>query len=348
MPKAVKVEREHLKVKVWTLREQLFSWGDIAKATNRSKSTVRGIYRRVKNNGGFKDKPRSGRPLKLTDRDRRVIVGILNKSKKKSSEVVRKQAAVDHNIDVSTSTIRRSLKKSGYVARVKKKKPLLTIENKRKRLAWAKEHRTWTVDDWRNVVWSDETAFTLVGSSEQEYTWVKDGEDRAVLDDEAVSGTKKFGGGKLMLWGCMTWEGVGYGCKIDDILDAELYCKILRGELMDSIEYFNLDQADVVFQQDNDPKHTSIAAEETLEELGLTTMGWPPQSPDLNPIEHLWRHLKTKLREKKQVFASIEELWEAVQEELEVVNKELSRKLIASMASRVQAVINAKGGYTKY
>jgi transposase len=77
-------------------------------------------------------------------------------------------------------------------------------------------------------------------------------------------------------------------------------------------------------------------------------MEWPPQSPDLNPIEHYWRHLKKQLKSKKQVYSSISELWEATEEELAIVNKKMCRELIASMPRRVQAVIQAKGGYTKY
>ena len=89
-----------------------------------------------------------------------------------------------------------------------------------------------------------------------------------------------------MMWSCMTWKGVGYACRINDILYAPLYCEILRGELMDTIKFYNLDIGDVVFHLDNDPKRTSRQAEETLEELDLTSMQWPPQSLAMNPIEY--------------------------------------------------------------
>ena len=74
----------------------------------------------------MKDKPRTGRPRKLSDGDRRAVVRTMNKLKVKTAESVRKEVSVKENINVSTSTIARALKESGYVARVKKKRPLLT------------------------------------------------------------------------------------------------------------------------------------------------------------------------------------------------------------------------------
>ena len=55
--------------------------------------------------------------------------------------------------------------------------------------------------------------------------WKKQGEG---LSDRLVQGTLKFGGGSLMLWGCMTWEGVGFATKIDDRMDGDLYLQILK------------------------------------------------------------------------------------------------------------------------
>ena len=77
-------------------------------------------------------------------------------------------------------------------------------------------------------------------------------------------------------------------------------------------------------------------------------MEWPSQSPDLNPIEHMWNHLKTELRSNSRIFATADDLWDGIQEVMKNENKEMCRKLVSSMSRRVQAVINAKGGYTKY
>ena len=74
---------------------------------------------------------------------------------------------------------------------------------------------------------------------------------------------------------------------------------------------------------------------------------WPAHSPDLSPIENLWADLKKRLEAKHGVIPKVK-LWEVVDEEWEKTRKELCRNLFASMPDRLQAVIKAKGGYTKY
>ena len=72
------------------------------------------------------------------------------------------------------------------------------------------------------MVWSDEITINCLGSDEFKWMWKKPGEG---LSDRLVEGTVKFGGGSIMIWGCMTWEGVGYVAKIDGRMDSDLTFK---------------------------------------------------------------------------------------------------------------------------
>ena len=101
-------------------------------------------------------------------------------------------------------------------------------------------------------------------------------------------------------------------------------------------------------QQHNDPKHTSKKAWAWFEDHDYDVMKWPAQSPDLNPIEHLWNHIKTKLGGYEEAPKGIHELWERVETEWEKIEPAVCQNLIESMPRRVEAVYKAKGGYTKY
>ena len=131
-------------------------------------------------------------------------------------------------------------------------------------------------------------------------------------------------------------------------MDAALYVQIMKKELLDSIKYYELDQEEVIFQQDNDPKHTSKLAMDALEELNLNVLEWPSQSPDLNPTEHHWGHVARELKRRTGLITNKDDLWEELQKILVEPNRDLCRKLIGTMPRRIIDVIKAKGGYTKW
>ncbi len=249
------------------------------------------------------------------------------------------------NQPLSAQTVCNGLKDTGLKAVVKKKRPFLSKRHRRERMDFALAHQYWTVEDWKKVVWSDETKINRLGSDGRKWVWKKPGED---LSDRLVQGTQKFGGGSLMMWGCMLLEGVRFACKIDGRMDGELYTKILQDELQESVAYFGKDPSSILFQQDNDPKHKSQRATTWFEDHGFQVLPWPAQSPDLNPIEHLWTHLKRRLAAHETPPNGILQLWERVQEEWDKIEPEVCQGLIESMPRCMEAVLKAKGGYTKY
>src|SRR5204863_4894137 len=131
----------------------------------------------------------------------------------------------------------------------KEEKPFLSKKHRRARMDFALAHQHWTLEDWKKVVWSDETKINRLGSDGRKWVWKKAGED---LSDRLVQGTQKFGGGSVMVWGCMLWDGPGYACKIDGRMDGDLYVKILEEDVQASLTYYGKSAGDVIFQQDND------------------------------------------------------------------------------------------------
>jgi hypothetical protein len=75
---------------------------------------------------------------------------------------------------------------------------------------------------------------------------------------------------------------------------------------------------------------------------------WPAQSPDLNPIEHVWSELARKLRRRKNLIHNTEDLRLELLLAWENIDVEFTAKLIESMPRRCQAVIDSKGHVKKY
>jgi DDE superfamily endonuclease len=245
---------------------------------------------------------------------------------------------------VSPNTIMRALKRHRIKSRYKKKCPQLSKSHHRARMAFERAHRLWQDDDWDKVVWSDETKICLFGSDGRERAFRKDGEP---LRDHHVTPTKKFGGGSIMVWGCMLSSGVGYLCRIDGGVDAEMYESILSDELMETIQWYGLDKEEIIFQQDNASCHTASRIKKWFQTNGIKVMTWPAQSPDLNPIEHLWDHIKRKLKDLLPA-GDLDQLWEQVQDIWNAIDKDTCFRLVRSMPKRLEAVRKAKGGYTSF
>ena len=125
--------------------------------------------------------------------------------------------------------------------------------------------------------------------------WRKKG---TALDKKHLVPTVKHGGGGAMIWGCMASSGVGQLEFIESTMDKYAYLNILKANLKRSAEKLGLEN-DYYFQQDNDPKHTADIVKLWILYNVPKQLQTPPQSPDLNPIEHLWDGLERRIRHRK-------------------------------------------------
>ena len=228
--------------------------------------------------------PSSGRSSKLSATAQRSIIREIATGKASNAVQATKNINSTISNPVCPQTIRNLLKKNEFKAATKKKKPLLSARHRKARLSFAQKYKEWTVEDWKRVVWSDETKVNRFGSDGKEWVWKKVGEG---LIEREVQGTVKFGGGNIMVWGCMGWNGVGQLAEVEGRMDADQYVSILKDHMLPSLKESGIPMEEVIFQQDNDPKHTSKKAKKWMEDQNLNLLDWPAQSPDLSPIEHL-------------------------------------------------------------
>ncbi len=114
--------------------------------------------------------------------------------------------------------------------------------------------------------WSDETKINHLGSDGRRFVWKGTEES---LSDWLVEGTVKFGGGGIIVWSCMGWEGIGYMSRIEVKMTGKVYESILKDKLMKTLEYYHQEVDDIIFQHDNNPKHTCKRVKKWIENQRL-------------------------------------------------------------------------------
>ena len=341
MPKIGQFQRHQIII----LHKEGYSQRAIHQKLGISRGGIQHTIKKFEETGQVDDLERNGRPRKLSKSDEHFLKVTSLRNRKKSSKELTQDLKDASGPSVHPCTTRRSLIRSGLKGRVAAKKPFLRKGNRQKRLVYAKNHKNWTENQWQKVLWSDESKFEIFGSNRRQYVRRRAGER---YNSECLQPSVKHGGGSVMVWGCISANGVGDLVKIEGIMNAEKYRQLLIHHAVPSGK--RLIGNGFIFQHDNDPKHTSNVVKAYLqkkEEAGtLTVLDWPPQSPDLNIIEAVWDHLDRE-RNKMQP-SSKEELWHVLQEAWRNIPADYLKKLQESLPKRVAAVSTNRGGHTKY
>ena len=137
--------------------------------------------------------------------------------------------------NISICTIWRPLKALGQNRRVALRKPLISETNQRKKLQFAWEHKEWTLQQWKKVMWSDESRFTLFQS---------DGGIRVrreadeVIHPSWILSTVQACGGSAMIWGCCSWSGLGSATLCVQRMRSADYLNILNDQVNPSMDIF--------------------------------------------------------------------------------------------------------------
>ncbi len=341
MPRGVHLSCD-IKKKIIEKYRQGLKMATISRHLNIHKSLVSKHIRLFRRRGDVHIKQKSGRRRKTNERWTNVIMRAVKQNPFITAVQIKRE---NPDLPISVRSIRRRLCENRFMARKPAKKPFISKKNVRERLRFARDHVDWTDVQWKNVLFSDESKFNLHRSDGM--VWVRRPKGERYNPKYTIP-TMKHGGGKsLMVWGCISGHGVGPLVKIEGIMDRYKYLDILRMHMIPhSEENLPLRWS---FQHDNDPKHTAKAVKDFLLKEKVPVMKWPPQSPDLNPIENMWEQLDQMVRKNHpEKFNNTDELFRALTQAWKKISKEYVQKLILSMKSRCRTVIQNKGFATKY
>ncbi|KAF5345989.1 hypothetical protein D9757_007778 [Collybiopsis confluens] len=338
----VRLDTPTKRARIVTLKDRGVSSAEIAQELGGSKSQVNRLYRKWKGKKDFYGKTSGrGRKPKLNPRDVRYAERLLRNNK--ASDVMElRDRFFPH---VSHSTLRRNLHAVGLRGFRRRKVPLITKQNRLKRIEWAGLFRDWTVEDWKDVGFADESNYGVFGCRNGQWTWRRPGE---ALDWRSTEKTVKHRGGKVCLWGMVTAYGVGRLVRIHGNLNGELLVQIMEEDLMGSLEDLEIDPNRFYYAHDNDRKNTGRLVQNWFTEKNLTQLKWPASSPDMNIQEHVWAELETIARRYEPAPRTEDEMWEVLQWAWSEISDEFIASLYASLPHRIKALTQAKGWNTKY
>ncbi len=218
---------------------------------------------------------------------------------------------------------------------------LLSAKNRKRRLQFAQVHQNWTIEDWKNVAWSDESRFLLRHSDGRVKIWHKEHES---MDPSCLVSTVQFGGGDVMVRAIFSWWTSGHLVPIEHLLNTIVYLSIVADHIHPFMTTVN-PSFDGYFQQDNAPCHKAqIISDWFLKhDNEFTLLKWPPQSP-----EYLWDVVEWEIRFMDVQSTNLWQLRDAIMSIWTNISEECFQHLVESMLRKFKAVLKAKEGPTRY
>ena len=269
------------------------------------KVTKSGIYyvlKKYATTGMIYDLPRSGRPKALSENSHKQIDEWLRENNELTTTNILNNLR-RQGIGISRSSVGRAVQRMGWSGKTTRYCQMIREANKQKRIDFC-QHLLTTSENFRDIIFTDESMVQLKPTHRKCYH--KKGQPRCFRP-------KPKHPVKVFVWGGISSRGATDVVIFSGIMDAKLYIRILSTGLIPFMQKYPT--VSFRFQQDNDPKHTSRVAQDFFTGNGINWWRTPAESPDLNPIERVWSHLKlyltyeAKPQNKQELVDGIKEFW---------------------------------------
>ena len=203
-------------------------------------------------------------------------------------------------------------------------------------------HSHWRLQQWQRIIWTDESLFKLVRVDNRmrvfrspRHEWI----DRNVYE------TTTGGGGSVHVWGAFHYNGRSELVVVNRVNGA-VYQQVLQNHLLPFAQATLGGVNNWLLMDDNATPHRAGPVRDYKEQVGIRNLPWPSRSPDMNPIEHVWDYMKRRVaaRDPKSLIdlrQCLFQVWDEVQDVY-------LRDLVLKMPRRINSLLLAHGGYTRY
>lgn len=320
-----------------------FAWKAIATAVNLKRETVRKFYQRYRLNRDLPPKIVIRKSM-ITPRQGILIKKTLHSNPRSSIQTIKnalQDEAGPEAVTPSRETLRRFVISQGFERVTPISKPLLREQNIEKRLLFAEKMRAMPLNYHHRFMWSDETMVRAYPQGKKYQIWLRSDPD---FPSEAFTPSVQQGGISVMFWGCFSRYARGPLLELKGKQDSGNYLNLIQNVVENE-----LDNSDVplIFMQDNCSIHKAKPVMDYFSHKNIELLDWPPQSPDLNPIENVLAIIKQKLWAKNTPPTTRMELIDQVFEIWESLDDKLWERLSDSFPKRIDQVISRKGDWIK-
>ncbi|GFX35615.1 transposable element Tcb2 transposase [Trichonephila clavipes] len=310
---------------------------EVAKAIGVSQSVISRIWNRFLETGSAGRRPGQGRRVATKPNEDRDLVLTARRHRNMNATPLQQHLRSVTGTTVSTQTVRNWLHGVCLYTRRPMVCVRLTSSHRRDRREWATEHVNWRRNEWSNVLFSDESRFSVHPDNRRIFIWRECGSrNNPAFVHESV----RFGGGGVLVYGGISIDG----CTDPYIIrDGPLTARRYRDEILRPIvvPYAAAIEDDFILMDDNCRPYRANLVEDFLFEEGIVRMEWPACSPDTNPIEHVWNALGRRVVGRQPPPQTLQELERALLEEWDRIPQLVINSLIDSMPQRCSTLLAA-------
>ena len=269
------------------------------------------------------------------------ITGIIKRYIEENPCAKTEQVIAACGLQCHRTTLGRYLNKNGLGRTKAKRSIFLRDINRMKSLEFARFMIQKSDAELNSILWTDETMVKAFPNGKA--VFFRANRNRS----DIISPVVQQGGSGQMLWGCVSFHAYGPLIAVDGFINGDKYLELLKNVVRPELDASRGMGRVLMYQQDNARPHKTPEVLDYLANWGYEVIDWPPQSPDLSPIENFWNIIKMKMKAMDPRPRTTATMRNAMMNIWDELDADLLVQIVGTFRERLQLCIDANGGLIK-